>query len=286
MRLIVISGRSGAGKSTALHVLEDAGYNCIDNLPASLLPDLVKTLTTQGSDQNSAVSIDARNTWDQLQRFPEFLSQAQHPDLDCEILYLDARSPTLIKRFSETRRKHPLSDENTDLKQAIKRESDLLDPISRVADLTIDTSDLTLHDLRDLIKQRITEKTAPGMALQFQSFGFKSGIPVDVDFVFDARCLPNPYWKPALRQYTGKEQPVIDFLSAQDDVLQMQHDIADYLERWLPRFIANNRSYLTVAIGCTGGCHRSVFLCEQLYKKFSATYPNTQLRHRELDKNQ
>lgn len=285
MRLIVISGRSGAGKSTALHVLEDAGYNCIDNLPASLLPELVKTLATQSSAQNSAVSIDARNTIDQLQRFPEFLSQAKHPDLECEILYLDARSPTLIKRFSETRRKHPLSNEDTDLRQAIKRESELLEPIARAADLTIDTSDLSLHDLRDLIKQRVTEKATPGMALQFQSFGFKSGIPVDVDFVFDARCLPNPYWKPELRKYTGREQPVIDFLSQQEDVQQMQQDISDYLERWLPCFVANNRSYLTIAIGCTGGCHRSVFLCEQLYKKFSTLYPNTQLRHRELDKN-
>lgn len=158
MRLIVISGRSGSGKSTALHVLEDAGYNCIDNLPASLFPELVSNLRARASDQATAVSIDARNTWDQLQQFPDLLAKAQSPDLRCEILYLDARSPILIKRFSETRRKHPLSNENRDLKEAIALESELLEPISRCADLTIDTSNLNLHELRDLIKQRITEK--------------------------------------------------------------------------------------------------------------------------------
>jgi UPF0042 nucleotide-binding protein len=197
---------------------------------------------------------------------------------------LDARAPILIKRFSETRRKHPLSNEERGLKEAIALESELLAPIARAADLTIDTSNLSLHELRDLIKQRITEKTAPGLALQFQSFGFKHGIPVDVDFVFDARCLPNPYWKPNLRAHSGREQPVIDFLSQQADVQEMLADISNYLQRWLPRFIANNRSYLTVAIGCTGGQHRSVYLSEELYKTFKALHPNTQLRHRELGK--
>ncbi|GAA5317701.1 MAG: RNase adapter RapZ [Candidatus Pelagadaptatus aseana] len=284
MRLIVISGRSGSGKSTALHVLEDAGFNCIDNLPAALLPNLVNNISEQQSDQNIAVSIDARNASEQLQRFPEFLKQAQQPGLSIEILFLDARSPILIKRFSETRRKHPLSNEERDLKEAVTLESELLDPIALTADLTIDTSNLSLHQLRDLIKNRITEKEAPGIALQFQSFGFKHGIPVDVDFVFDVRCLPNPYWKPNLRKHTGQEQPVIDFLSQQEDVQTMLDDITRFIERWLPKFIANNRSYMTVAIGCTGGHHRSVFLCEQLYNNFKNKHGNTQLRHRELNK--
>lgn len=284
MRLIIISGRSGSGKSTALHVLEDAGFNCIDNLPAALLPDLVKNISQHQSDQNAAVSIDARNASEQLQRFPEFLEQARQPGLSIEVLFLDAHSPTLIKRFSETRRKHPLSNENRDLREAVALESELLDPISRSSDLSIDTSNLSLHQLRDLIKNRITEKNTPGMALQFQSFGFKHGIPVDVDFVFDVRCLPNPYWKPNLRKHTGQEQPVIDFLSQQEDVTAMLNDISQFIKQWLPKFIDNNRSYMTVAIGCTGGHHRSVYLCEQLYKAFKDNHSNTQLRHRELDK--
>ena len=284
MRLIVISGRSGSGKSTALHVLEDAGFNCIDNLPAALLPDLVSNIRQQNTSQSSAVSIDARNSGEQLQRFEEFLSQAQQPGISIEIIFLDARSPILIKRFSETRRKHPLSDENRDLREAIALESELLEPIARGADLTIDSSNLSLHQLRDLIKQRITEQDGAGMALQFQSFGFKHGIPVDVDFVFDVRCLPNPYWKPHLRKHTGQEEPVIEFLSQQEDVIEMFNDIASMLQSWLPKFVANNRSYLTVAIGCTGGHHRSVFLSEKLYRHFKPLHANTQLRHRELDK--
>lgn len=284
MRLVVISGRSGSGKSTALHVLEDVGFTCIDNLPASLLPALVQQLDQHPESQSFAVSIDARNTWQELQQFPDFLSKAQIPGLQCEILFLDARSPILIQRFSETRRKHPLSGQTTDLKEAIALERQLLEPIANSADLTIDTSNLTLHQLRDLVKQRIVGNTGPGMALQFQSFGFKRGIPVDVDLVFDVRCLPNPYWKPHLRGFSGQDQPVIDFLQGQDDVEDMYADISNYLDRWLPSFVANNRSYFTVAIGCTGGQHRSVYLCERLYKSFKDKYTNTQLRHRELEK--
>ncbi|WP_439133182.1 RNase adapter RapZ [Pseudomaricurvus sp.] len=283
MRLVVISGRSGSGKSTALHVLEDVGFTCIDNLPASLLPSLVRQLDQHPQSQSFAVSIDARNTWQDLQEFPEFLSQAKIPGLQCEILFLDARSPILIQRFSETRRKHPLSGQTTDLKQAIALERKFLEPIANSADLTIDTSGLSLHQLRDLVKQRIVGNTGPGMALLFQSFGFKRGIPVDVDQVFDVRCLPNPYWKPHLRSFSGKDKEVVEFLEAEDDVNDMYNDIASYLQRWLPRFSDSNRSYFTVAIGCTGGHHRSVYLCERLYEAFKNEHPNTQLRHRELE---
>ncbi|GAB3094152.1 RNase adapter RapZ [Aestuariicella hydrocarbonica] len=283
MRLVVISGRSGSGKSTALHVLEDVGFTCIDNLPASLLPALVQQLTQHPQNQSFAVSIDARNTWQDLQKFPELLSQAKIPGLICEILFLDARSPILIQRFSETRRKHPLSSAATDLKEAIALERTYLEPIANAADLAIDTSSLTLHQLRDLIKQRVVGNAGPGMALLFQSFGFKRGIPVDVDLVFDVRCLPNPYWKPNLRSLSGQEQPVIEFLEEQQDVQDMYADISHYLRRWLPRFSDSNRSYFTVAIGCTGGHHRSVYLCERLFHSFKSEFPNTQLRHRELD---
>lgn len=284
MRVIVISGRSGAGKSTALHVLEDAGFNCIDNLPASLLPELINNLSRQPQEQPCAVSIDARNTWNELEKFPELLQQIKQHGTQCEILFLDAKSEILIKRFSETRRKHPLSNQTTDLKESIQLERELLDPIADSANLTIDTSGLNLHELRDLIKQRVIDQKEETLSLQFQSFGFKHGIPIDVDFVFDVRCLPNPYWKSHLRNYTGQQQPVIDFLAKEEDVQDMLTDIREFVTRWLPKFIANNRSYLTIAIGCTGGQHRSVFLSEQLYDVFKSVHDNTQLRHRELNK--
>lgn len=284
MRLVVISGRSGSGKSTALHVLEDIGFNCIDNLPASLLPALVQQLELHPKNQQLAVSIDARNTLQNLQQFPELLSQAKVPGLKVEILFLDARSSKLIQRFSETRRKHPLSSHTTDLKEAIALEREFLEPIANYADLTIDTTNLSLHQLRDLVKHRIIGNQDPGMSLQFKSFGFKHGIPVDVDLVFDVRCLPNPYWKQELREYTGQDQPVIDFLAGDHSVEDMIGDITAYLERWLPEFSANNRSYFTVAIGCTGGQHRSVYICERLYQHFKPSFPNAQWRHREIER--
>jgi len=284
MRLVVISGRSGSGKSTALHVLEDVGFTCIDNLPASLLPTLVEHLDLRDEAQSFAVSIDARDTLENLQQFPKQIKNAHIPGLKCEILFLDARAPILIQRFSETRRKHPLSDHTTDLKEAIALEREYLKPISDNADLTIDTSSLSLHQLRDLVKQRVVQGNTPGMSIQFQSFGFKYGIPVDVDFVFDARCLPNPYWKPELRSFSGRDTAVMEFLEKEQDVQDMLKDISEYLTRWIPKFSDNNRSYFTVAIGCTGGQHRSVYLSEQLYRSFKPIYNNAQLRHRELDK--
>lgn len=290
MRLVVISGRSGSGKSTALHVLEDVGFNCVDNLPASLLPALIDEVNQQeqgqGQDLRFAVSIDARNTWRDLQKFPQLIAATRQPGLTVEVLFLDARTPTLIQRFSETRRKHPLSDESTDLREAIATERRLLEPIADVADLVIDTSNLTLHQLRDLVKKRIVATDPSGMAVLFESFGFKHGVPVDADLVFDVRCLPNPYWKPQLRSLTGCDREVIEFLEEQPLVAEMKADISDYLNRWLPRFEANNRSYITIAIGCTGGQHRSVYLAEQLGETFSQHHGNVLVRHRELNHRQ
>lgn len=284
MRLVVISGHSGSGKSTALHVLEDAGFTCIDNLPASLLPQLVTHIKSlnESDKQNFAISIDARNTWQDLSQFPKILKSNTELELHCEVVFLDARNSVLIQRFSETRRKHPLSDGNTDLQKAIQLERELLEPIADMANLVIDTSSLSLHELRDVVKTRVAKHEGTGMSILFESFGFKFGLPVDAEIVYDVRCLPNPYWKSHLRKYTGLDQPVIEFLSSQDEVQEMLSDITNYLSRWLPRFAANNRSYVTIGIGCTGGHHRSVFLSNQLYEHFSTQFENVQVRHREL----
>jgi UPF0042 nucleotide-binding protein len=284
MRLVVISGHSGSGKSTALHVLEDAGFTCVDNLPASLLPQLVTHIESMspGSKQKFAISIDARNTWQDLKQFPQIINSDETLGLKCEVVFLDARNSVLIQRFSETRRKHPLSDRTTDLQKAIQIERTLLEPIANIADLVIDTSNLSLHELRDLIKTRVAGNEGSGMSILFESFGFKYGVPVDAEIVFDVRCLPNPYWKPHLRAFNGLEKPVVEFLQDQPEVVEMEDDIKHYLTRWLPRFAANNRSYITIAIGCTGGQHRSVYLCDRLFKHFSEVHDAVQVRHREL----
>lgn len=287
MRLVVISGHSGSGKSTALHVLEDAGFTCVDNLPASLLPQLIAHIESLANGEENetkfAISIDARNTWQDLERFQELIQSDKELGLKCEVIFLNARDSILIQRFSETRRKHPLSDHSRDLHQAIQKERELLEPIADMADLVIDTSNLNLHELRDLVKTRVAGNLNAGMSILFESFGFKHGVPVDAEIVYDVRCLPNPYWKPHLRGFNGLEKPVADFLADHIEVQEMLEDITHYLERWLPRYNASNRSYLTIAIGCTGGQHRSVFLCDQLFKQFSEKFDNVQVRHRELN---
>jgi len=283
IKLTIISGRSGSGKSTVLHILEDRGYYCIDNLPASLLPSLADRLSSGATGiPNIAVSIDARNISADLEKVPSIINDLEEKDLLTEIIFLDANSQTLLKRFSESRRKHPLSTESVSLKEAIDKESELLEPIALIASLSIDTSSMSLHQLRDTVKNRLVESSETGLALAFQSFGYKNGVPVDADIVYDVRCLPNPYWDTALRSLTGLDKPVIDFLDEQPEVLDMYGDIKDYLQKWLPMFKQNNRSYITVALGCTGGQHRSVYLCEKLSEDFSATISNVLARHREL----
>ncbi|CAM5491104.1 MAG: RNase adapter RapZ [Pseudomonas sp.] len=284
MRLIIVSGRSGSGKSTALDVLEDNGFYCIDNLPAGLLPELAERalLHTELLQPQVAVSIDARNLPSQLKRFPELLDEVRSRHIQCDVIYLDADDETLLKRFSETRRRHPLTNDKRSLAEAIRDEELLLAAIIDHADLKIDTTHLNLYQLRDTLKLRLLNQPEPGTAFLIESFGFKRGMPVDADLVFDVRCLPNPYWKAELRDYSGLDQPVIDYLSAQPDVDEMFQDIHGYLSKWLPRFAASNRAYVTVAIGCTGGHHRSVYLAERLGQALKAPLKNLQVRHRDL----
>lgn len=282
-KLAIISGRSGSGKTTALHVLEDAGYYCIDNLPAALLPALVEqTKITQSEEyQHLAVCIDARNAAADIARFDEFIEHFP-ADIHAEIIYLDANREELLKRFSETRRKHPLSDRFTALQEALEAEKELLAPIANGATLTIETSQMNIYELRDIVRQRVVGDTLGGIAILFESFGFKRGIPTDADIVYDVRCLPNPYWSKELRKLSGLDQGVVDFLEENQSVHDMFDDIAQFLQRWLPEFQANNRSYVTVGIGCTGGQHRSVYMSERLLRRFDKQFDNVQVRHREL----
>jgi UPF0042 nucleotide-binding protein len=282
MRLIVISGRSGSGKSTALHQLEDEGYYCIDNLPVALLPGLVHGAQRSGTNTTGiAVCIDARNTWKDLEHFPELLDslpEAVHID----ILYLDANSATLLQRFSETRRRHPLSNDSTSLTEAIEREREILAPIATAASLSIDTSQMTIYELRSAIRQRLVGNLAGEMSILFQSFGFKRGLPSDADLVYDLRMLPNPHWERALRMKTGRDPEVISFLQRQVMVEDFYLDVSGFLEKWLPRYQDNSRSYITIALGCTGGQHRSVYLAERLYNDYKERYSQVHIRHREL----
>ncbi|MGI9322984.1 MAG: RNase adapter RapZ [Pseudomonadales bacterium] len=281
MSLVVISGRSGSGKSIALGVLEDLGYYCIDNLPITLLQPLIERLAQDKRITNAAVSIDARNIASDLALFPSVLQSFAPDQVDARVIYLDAASPALVKRFSETRRKHPLSNEERGLREALELETQLLDPMSDLASLTIDTTSISVQELRDLVRTRVPMESGE-LALLFQSFAYKKGVPVDADLVFDVRCLPNPHWEPELRNLTGLDEPVQRFLTEQQDFKEMLTDIKHYLDKWLPSFEANNRSYVTVAVGCTGGQHRSVFLCLRLYDAFKHAFANVQLRHREL----
>ena len=284
MKLIIISGRSGSGKSTALRALEDAGYHCIDNFPVALLPSLVSEASSDAMlrQRDLAIGIDARSAG--IAQLPEIRATLDRDgQVQCEIIYLNASSLTLVKRFSETRRRHPLTNGDTDLRQAIDAESRLLDDIAALADLTIDTTQLDGPTLAGLIKERIADEGPAGLNLLFRSFGFKFGVPVDADLVFDVRCLPNPYWVEALRPLTGLDRPVREFLAKDEVVCKMRSDIITFLDAWLPRFEANRRTYMTVALGCTGGQHRSVHMAEQLGAHFGLRYANVLVRHREIN---
>ena len=287
MRLVVISGRSGSGKTSALNILEDVGFTCIDNLPVSLLPDLINKLRSENlrDDLNLAAGIDARNLVGDLSLIPEELELIKARGISVNVLFLQSRRSDLIRRYSETRRKHPLSSSTVSLKEAIDLEKDMLAPIAEIADRNIDTSGLSLHQLRDLIKSTVVPHDTEQMAILFESFGFKRGVPSDADFVFDVRCLPNPHWKLELRALTGNDPEVIEFLESQVDVASMLADIIGFLTRWIPKHRDNNRSYLTVAIGCTGGQHRSVYLANRLAEYFGETYPLVQVVHKQYPAN-
>lgn len=285
MKLLIVSGLSGSGKSIALDTLEDCGYYCIDNLPVTLLEDFIShvMLVDIKTYAKTAIGIDARNQSESLAAFSESLLLIRNKGIDCEIIFMQAEEATLLKRYSETRRRHPLTDLNIPLKEALKLEKEMLTPIAKHASVVIDTSRTHYHQLRDLIRDQIGERDITHISLQFQSFGFKHGVPLDADFVFDARSLPNPYWVPDLRGLTGKDQPVVDFLKEQPLVGELLKDVIDFLQRWIPRFEAEGRSYLTVAVGCTGGQHRSVYLVDALARHFKTPSLNVIARHRELN---
>jgi UPF0042 nucleotide-binding protein len=282
MKLIIVSGQSGSGKSIALRVLEDLGYYCVDNLPVTLLPQLLQTLNSK--TEKVAVSIDVRNLPTDKQELNDIIT-ALKASSDLTSLFLDANKSVLIKRYSETRRLHPLTKDELSLSQAIEIEEKRLRPIALHADLKIDTSELNIHELSEQIKERILGKKNNQLVLVFQSFGFKHGLPMDADYVFDVRFLPNPHWIPELKPYTGLDEPVINYLSQQPEVMSFALQIENLLTTWLPLLEKNNRSYVTVAIGCTGGQHRSVFIAEQLAKCFKLQDRVVQTRHQTLEKN-
>lgn len=283
MKLIIISGRSGSGKSTAIRALEDSGYNCIDNLPISLLEALImEYLKEDEADTKLAVCIDARSR--SLEKFPDILMKLENPVIERQIIYLDALGPSLVKRFSETRRKHPLTTADIDLRQAIDMEARILGSIADLANLIIDTTHLSSKQMSDQIKERINLREESSISLVFRSFGFKHGVPVDTDFVFDLRCLPNPHWEPKLRPLTGLNQEVENYLDDQPMVIEMFGELSGLLKRWIPRFEANERIYMTIGIGCTGGQHRSVYMAEKLARYFRDRFENVLVRHRELER--
>jgi UPF0042 nucleotide-binding protein len=279
MQLIIISGRSGSGKTITLNLLEDLGYYCIDNLPLSLLPELADKL--KNHYQKVAISIDARNLQDKLRQFDQIFTSVKKTCDDCQVIFLDAADDSLLKRFSETRRKHPLTNETTSLESALNTEHQLLQPIIEYADLSIDTSTLSIQELREYVRNCIHQQNT-SILLLFQSFGYKFGVPNDSNFIFDSRCLPNPYWQEKLRHLTGLNQEVIDYLEQFKQTHTMYKMIKKYLAEWLPDFAIENRRYLTVSIGCTGGQHRSVYLTEKLKNYFLNEERNVFIRHRDL----
>lgn len=284
MKLYVVSGVSGSGKSTALNVFEDLDLYCIDNLPAGLLPAFAERMSvyTTTCPIGAAVGIDARNVPEDIANFPRTLARLKENGIQCETLFLFASDEVLLKRFSDTRRKHPLSDIGISLADAITREREVLEPISACADLFIDTSHYNIHQLRDAIRARVLDTPTHTLSILFESFGFKRGVPNDADFVFDVRCLPNPHWVPALRDKTGLDAEVAEFLDAEPLAARMLEDLQGFLDSWLPQFEADNRSYITIAVGCTGGQHRSVYFVRKLAEHFSKLRAGVLVRHREL----
>lgn len=278
MQLVLITGLSGSGKSVALNALEDAGYYCVDNLPVKLLPDLVSFLAQAGYSR-VALSMDVRSG-EALDALPQHLAALRGAGTDVKILFLEAKDDTLIQRFSETRRRHPLGDGRRTLSESIAREREVLEDIASLSH-HIDTSELSPNVLRGWVREFV-QVPAAGLTLLFQSFAYKHGLPLDTDMVFDVRCLPNPHYDPKLRPFTGLDEPVIEFCKAEPDVRKMLEDIRRFVDEWLPCFDRDSRSYLTVAIGCTGGRHRSVYLSEALAEYFRATHGRVLVRHREL----
>jgi len=284
VKLIIVSGLSGSGKTVALRTLEDAGYYCIDNLPLGMLPELVDNMVDIGPQpyDQVAIAIDARSGVDKSDRFDEIMRHVSKHPLELKILFLTCDTSRLLKRFSETRRKHPLSRQGLPLADAIQQEKKLLEGIHANAHLSIDSSNLNVHELRQMIIDRLLSQTTSEMGILIQSFGFKNGVPADTDFVFDVRCLPNPHWERDLKPLSGRDRAVVKYLENYPEVEEMFESIMRFLVDWTPRFEKENRSYMTISIGCTGGKHRSVYLAERIAAAFGRQRNNISIRHRDL----
>ena len=285
MKLFIISGLSGSGKTVALHTLEDEGFYCVDNLPLGLLHGFTEQVMNHQMQiyDNVAVGIDARSGVNDLRRFNDIIKDVKNTGIEVETIYFQADLNELIKRFSDTRRRHPLTKKGMPLAEAIDIERNLLAPVAVEADLCIDTTHTNVHQLRDIVKKRLLSRSAGELSVLFQSFGFKHSVPTDSDFVFDVRCLPNPHWEPFLRPLTGQDPEVQAFLKDRTEVNDMLNHIKKFMEFWIPQFAQQNRYYLTVSIGCTGGQHRSVYMAEQLCHYFKNKFSNVSLRHREME---
>ena len=283
IRVVVLTGLSGAGKTVALRAFEDLGFYCVDNLPTALLPSLYRALIDGGREAPSglAVGVDVRNRGD-LERLPEALSRLAEGGADAELVFLESSDEVLLKRYASSRRRHPLSENGRSLVDAIAEERRRFRPLLAVANRSIDTSDSNVHQLRRRIATDFGG-TSGNLTLMFESFAYGRGLPPDCDFVFDARCLPNPHWDPRLRPFSGKDAPVREFLDGQGLVVQYLADIQRFLDAWLPRFESEDKGYLTVAIGCTGGRHRSVYLAERLAEHYRASREQVLTFHRELE---
>jgi RNase adapter protein RapZ len=284
VRIIILSGLSGSGKSVALHMLEDLGFYCIDNIPAALLKPFISytVRSPEATYERTAIGLDARNTAAEIATVPQLIDELRRSGIHCEVIFLLASDEELLRRFAETRRVHPMSRNNIDLRAAMALERDLLEPIVYAADLVIDTSRMGVHALREIIHQRVEQRSVGRLSITFESFGFKHGIPGDADFVFDARSLPNPYWEPTLRNLTGRDPEVIRFLEAQTHAAALIEDIAQFMAARIPEYQDSNRGYLTIAVGCTGGQHRSVYIVERLAERFAKKFANVTARHNAL----
>lgn len=284
MELMIVSGLSGSGKSIALQTFEDLDFYCIDNLPMDLLPAFAESMdATEGFlSERIAIGIDARNSRENLDKFEKIVEQLRSIPLTVQVLFLRCADDILLQRYSETRRRHPLSRGDVPLEDAIRQERQLMTPVAEIADLIIDTSQTNVHELRQLITNQVHAGTDKSISLLLTSFGYKHGIPSDADFVFDVRCLPNPHWVPRLRASTGRDQDVSQYLGQHTQVADMIGDVQDFLSRWIPQFETGTRSYMNVAIGCTGGLHRSVYVVETLASHFAEKGRRVSTRHREL----
>ncbi|MGC4029838.1 MAG: RNase adapter RapZ [Steroidobacteraceae bacterium] len=284
MRLVIISGLSGSGKSVALRLLEDHDFYCVDNIPAALLKPFVAH-TLRNPDrlyQRTAVGIDARNSAAEIATVPDLVKELKSSGLDCELIFLTANDDELLRRYAETRRKHPLSRGSEGLREAIQLERTLLEPIAQASDMIVDTSRHGTQALRETMLHRVEQRQRPRLSILFESFGFKYGLPGDADFVFDARSLPNPYWEPDLRTLTGRDAAVAAYIEKDAGLPRLVADISGFIEARIPEFLASSRRYLTVAIGCTGGQHRSVYLVERIAADFARRHRDVSAYHSEL----